>query len=51
MIDVPDNNPSMTELCRKHQMQEIFGCVRMYLGPPPTLQTENLYAILSLEIG
>jgi GNAT superfamily N-acetyltransferase len=51
MIDVPDNNPSMTELCRNHQMQEIFGCVRMYLGPPPTLQTENLYAILSLEIG
>lgn len=51
MIDVPDNNPSMTDLCRTKNMQEIFGCVRMYLGPPPNLKTENLFAILSLEIG
>lgn len=41
----------MTDLCRTKNMQEIFGCVRMYLGPPPSLKTENLFAILSLEIG
>jgi hypothetical protein len=51
MIDIPDNNPESLRLCQSFGMQEVFGCVRMYLGPPPTLKNEHLFAVLSLEIG
>lgn len=51
MIDIPDNNPESLRLCQSFGMQEVFGCVRMYFGPPPTLKNEHLFAVLSLEIG
>ena len=51
MIDIPDNNPEALRLCQSFGMQEVFGCVRMYLGPPPILKNQHLFAILSLEIG
>jgi Acetyltransferase (GNAT) domain len=50
-LDVPDNNPAALELCRSFQMTEVFGCVRMYYGRPPTLQHSRIFGITTLEVG
>ena len=50
-LDVPDNNPEALKLCQRHNMEEVFGCVRMYLGPPPELAHEKIFGITTLEIG
>ncbi len=51
LVDVPDNNPVAGELCRQFGMQEVFGCVRMYLGEPPRLQDSLIFGITTLETG
>ncbi|WP_339743352.1 GNAT family N-acetyltransferase [uncultured Rubinisphaera sp.] len=50
-LDIPDNNPQAIELCRKYQMEEVFGCERMYLGSPPKLDNESIFGITNLETG
>lgn len=50
-LDVPDNNPDALRLCRDHGMTEVFGCTRMYLGPPPDLAHEKIFGITTLEVG
>ena len=50
-IDVPDNNPAAGRLCKDHGMSEVFGCVRMYLGPVPRLDNERIFAITTFEVG
>lgn len=50
-LDVPDNNPSAVALCEKYGMQEVFGCVRMYHGPPPLLDNRRIFGITTLEAG
>lgn len=50
-VDVPDNNPAAGQICRQHGMQEVFGCVRMYLGEPPRLQDSLIFGITTLETG
>ena len=50
-VDAPDNNPAASELCRQMAMQEVFGCVRMYHGPPPQLDHARIFGITTLEIG
>ena len=50
-LDVPDNNQQAIALCHKYQMQEVFGCVRMYYGPAPMVDHHRIYGITTLEVG
>jgi hypothetical protein len=50
-LDVPDNHPAAQQLCQSFGMQEVFGCVRMYLGPPPILASNRIYSITTFEVG
>jgi len=50
-IDAPENNPSALELVHRHRMREVFGCARMYLGPPPDLAHERIFGVTTFELG
>lgn len=50
-LDAPDYNPAAIELCRRRHMTEVFGCVRMYLGPEPQLDNQRVFGITTFEIG
>lgn len=50
-VDAPENNPAAMELVRQHRMEEVFGCARMYLGPPPELAHERVFGITTFELG
>jgi GNAT superfamily N-acetyltransferase len=50
-LDAPENNPAALELVMQHRMQEVFGCARMYLGPPPTLAHTRIYGVTTFELG
>ena len=50
-LDVPENNPDAVQLAGRHDMQEVFGCARMYLGPKPILQDECIYGVTTFELG
>jgi GNAT superfamily N-acetyltransferase len=50
-LDAPENNPAAMELVRQHQMSEVFGCARMYLGSPPVLAHERIFGVTSFELG
>jgi len=50
-LDVPENNPSAIELVRRHRMVEVFGCARMYLGPPPDLADHRIFGVTTFELG
>lgn len=50
-LDVPENNPAAMELVRRHRMTEVFGCARMYLGPPPDLAPGRIFGVTTFELG
>jgi ribosomal protein S18 acetylase RimI-like enzyme len=50
-LDVPENNPAAIELARRHQMVEVFGCARMYLGPAPDLAHQRIFGVTTFELG
>ncbi|MCG6863159.1 MAG: GNAT family N-acetyltransferase [Chromatiaceae bacterium] len=50
-LDVPENNPAAIELVRGHRMIEVFGCARMYLGPPPNLAHQRIFGVTTFELG
>lgn len=50
-LDVPENNPAAMELVRQYRMSEVFGCARMYLGPPPVLAHERIFGVTTFELG
>jgi GNAT superfamily N-acetyltransferase len=50
-IDAPENNPAVLELIRDHQMVEVFGCARMYLGPAPELDPARVFGVTTFELG
>ena len=50
-LDVPENNAAAMELVRQHQMVEVFGCARMYLGPPPDLAHHRIFGVTTFELG
>ncbi len=37
-LDVPEGNRAALELAGRHGMAEVFGCAKMYCGPPPSLR-------------
>ena len=50
-LDAPENNPAAIELARRHRMTEVFGCARMYLGPPPDVAHERVFGVTTFELG
>jgi len=50
-LDTPENNPAARELCSRHNMQPVFECTRMYLGPAPRLDHHKIFGITTLELG
>lgn len=50
-FDTPENNPEALALARRKNMQEVFGCARMYLGVPPQLPHARIYGITTFELG
>lgn len=50
-LDVPENNPDALALAAAHEMREIFGCARMYLGPVPRLADPEIFGVTTFELG
>jgi GNAT superfamily N-acetyltransferase len=50
-LDAPENNPDAIELVRRHRMVEVFGCARMYLGPPPAIAHPHVFGVTTFELG
>jgi GNAT superfamily N-acetyltransferase len=50
-LDAPENNPSAMNLVRRHRLTEVFGCARMYLGPPPDIAHERIFGVTTFELG
>ena len=50
-LDIPENNRAAMALVRQHGMNEVFGCARMYLGPPPALAHERVFGVTTFELG
>jgi len=50
-LDAPENNPAAIALVRQYQMREVFGCARMYLGPPPALAHQRIFGVTTFELG
>lgn len=50
-LDVPEINKEAMALASKHKLSESFGCARMYLGPAPALDYNQIYGSTSYELG
>ena len=50
-IDVPENNTQALTLARRHDLDEVFGCARMYYGPPPELVHNEIFGVTTFELG
>jgi hypothetical protein len=50
-LDAPENNATATALAKKFDMQEVFGCARMYLGPMPSVATDRIFGVTTFELG
>jgi GNAT superfamily N-acetyltransferase len=50
-LDAPENNPAAMDFVKSHQMTEVFGCARMYLGPAPDVAHERVFGVTTLELG
>ena len=50
-LDAPENNAGAIDFVHQHHMIEVFGCARMYLGPPPQLAHERVFGVTTFELG
>ena len=50
-LDAPENNPAAMALVHGEGMSEVFGCARMYLGPPPELAHDRIFGVTTFELG
>ncbi len=50
-LDAPENNDAAMALVARHGMEDVFGCARMYLGPPPGIAHERVFGITTFELG
>lgn len=50
-LDAPENNPSAMAFVENYQMVEVFGCARMYLGDPPTVDHKRIFGVTTFELG
>ena len=50
-LDVPENNLQSIEMVNRHDMAEVFGCAKMYLGPKPALPEQEIFGVTTFELG
>ena len=50
-LDVPQVNAFAVGLAHRHEMREVFGTARMYLGPRPKIAESRVYGITTFELG
>jgi GNAT superfamily N-acetyltransferase len=50
-LDAPENNPAAMAFVEQHEMTEVFGCARMYLGPTPDLAHDRIFGVTTFELG
>jgi len=50
-LDAPENNPAAMDFVRRHRMEEVFGCARMYLGPAPDVAHARIFGVTTFELG
>lgn len=50
-LDTPESNPDAIKLAEHYDMQPVFGCAKMILGPKPVLPDDEIYGITTFEIG
>lgn len=50
-LDVPENNAAAMSLAARHQMSEVFGCARMYLGAVPDIAHDRVFGVTTFELG
>jgi GNAT superfamily N-acetyltransferase len=50
-IDMPEINAWAMGLAQRHQLKEVFGTARMYLGPRPRMAESRVYGITTFELG
>ena len=50
-LDVPEINAFAMGLARRHELREVFGTARMYLGPRPKMAESRIYGITTFELG
>ncbi|MBK5968798.1 MULTISPECIES: GNAT family N-acetyltransferase [Thiorhodovibrio] len=50
-LDVPENNAEALALAARHELREVFGCARMYLGPAPRLPGGEVFGVTTFELG
>ncbi|MCB2039046.1 MAG: GNAT family N-acetyltransferase, partial [Ottowia sp.] len=50
-LDAPENNPAAMALVQRYGMIEVFGCARMYLGPPPDVVHQRIFGVTTFELG
>ena len=51
VLDVPDVNADAVALAAALGWTEVFGCVRMVLGPVPALPWDRIYGLTTFELG
>lgn len=50
-LDAPENNQDAIALAHKYDMEEVFGCARMYLGEKPSIQEASIFGVTTFELG
>ncbi len=50
-LDVPEDQPGAVRLAHALGMPRVFETARMYAGPPPAMNRQNIFAITSFELG
>jgi len=50
-LDTPELNPEAVELAESYDMQQVFGCAKMVLGPKPDLPDHEIFGVTTFELG
>lgn len=50
-IDIPEPNTKGVAWLEEMEFKKVFGCTRLYLGPPLALPLQKIYSVMSLEFG
>lgn len=50
-IDTPQNNPEAVALVKRHGLEPVFECGRMYMNGQPPWQPRLVYGLTTFELG
>ncbi len=50
-LDAPQNNPDAVALVKRHRLEPVFECGRMYKNGEPPWRANHVYGITSFELG